>query len=197
MAAGQVERFPSWGSRIMGTIGLVVAAVVLLLGVVGSGAPYPPAAYPICGLVALALWAVLIRPGVAVEEGERLVLRNPLSTVRIPLAAIEHLVIRQWVAVRVADAKYSCAGVGRSHRQGLRDDQAGDVTGADIARLSYAGVVERRLLRLAEDARARQGIALHSEDQEALAADVRRDWARPEIATAAVLALAVLVALLL
>ena len=195
MTAEQVERFPSWGSRIMGGLGIVVVAVVLVLGVVGRSAPYHPAAYPICGLIAVALWCVLVRPAVAVE-GDLLVLRNPLSTVWVPLAAIEQLVIRQFVAVRVADDRFTCAGLGRSHRRGLRDDQLGDVSGVDIARLSYAGVVERRILKLAEDARIRQGVALYSDEQEALAADVRRTRAWPWIAALAVLVVTVVITLL-
>ena len=196
MAGQEVERFTVWGGRIIGGIGLAVIAVVLVFGVVGSTAPYHPAAYPICGLVALAIWVMLIRPAVSVAEG-RLLLRNPVSTVSIPLASIEHLVVRQWLAVRAGTQRFNNAGIGRSYRQGLRDDRRGAVTGAEIATLSYGAVVEHRLQKLAEEARLREGVELYSDEQVALADDVRREWAWPEIGLLAVLVVALVVALVI
>lgn len=195
MAEQEVERFTVWGSRIIGGVGLAVVAVVLVLGVAGVGDPYHPAAYPVCGLVALLIWVMLIRPAVSVADG-RLVLRNPISSVRIPLASIEHLVVRQWLAVRAGDCRFTSSGIGRSYRQGMRDDQRGNVTGVEIAGLSYGAIVERRLQKLAEDARTREGVELYSDEQLALAADVRREWAWPEIGLGAALVLALVVTLL-
>lgn len=196
MAEQEVERFTVWGGRIIGGIGLAVVAVVLVLGVAGSGDPYHPAVYPICGLVALAIWAMLIRPAVSVADG-RLVLRNPISTVRIPLASIQLVVIRQWLAVLAGRRRFTSSGIGRSLRQGLRDDRRDKASGVDVANLSYGALVEHRLQRLAEEARDREGIGLESEEQVALASGVRREWAWPEIGLFAVLVLALGVALLL
>jgi hypothetical protein len=173
----------------MGGIGLAVVVVALGLGVVGSSAPYHPAAYPIIGLLGLLFWTMLVRPGVAVE-GDRLMLRNPFTKVWMPLAAIEQLAVGQYLAVRVADRRYACTGIGRSHWQSRRDDKKGDATGKDIVDLSYGAIVERRLYKLVEDARARHGITLYSDEQEALAADVRREPARIEIGLLAVLVVA-------
>ena len=194
MAEEQGERFTTWGGRVTGGIGLAVVAVALVLGVVGASAPYHPVAYPIIGLIGLLFWTTLVRPAVAIE-GDRLMLRNPLSTVRLPLAAIEQLAIGQFLAVRVDDRRYTCTGVGRSHRQSRRDDRRGDATGQDIAALSYGAIVERRIQKLVDDARAQQGITLYSDEQAALAADVRREPARIEIGLLAVLAMALVVTL--
>lgn len=195
MGDEQVERFTVWSSKIVGVIGLVAVAVIVLLGVTGAGGDYHPAVYAVCGLIGVVIWVVIIRPEVAIA-GDRLVLRNPLNKVGIPLAAIEQIAVRRWVAVRVGDRTLTNAGISRSRRQGARDDQRKDVTGIEIAALSYGAIVERRIQRQAEEARDRQGIKLHSDEQLALAADVRKTWAWPEIAALAVLSVAVVVTML-
>lgn len=195
MGAERGERFVSWGSRIGGAFGLAGVATVVAIGLFGEGGGYPPAAYAVCGLVALVLWVVLLRPLVAVE-GDRLVLRNPLSTVRVPLAAIETVVVRQFLVIGAGGRSFSNAAVGRSYRQGLRDDKRGDVTGTDVAGLSYAANVERRLGRLAEEARMLRGVDLHSDEQQVLVRDVRRQPAWVELGLFAALGLALAVALL-
>lgn len=195
MGDEQVERFTVWSSNIVGVIGLVAVAVIVLLGVTGAGGDYHPAVYAVCGLIGVVIWVVIIRPEVAIA-GDRLVLRNPLNKVGIPLAAIEQIAVRRWVAVRVGDRTLTNAGISRSRRQGARDDQRKDVTGIEIAALSYGAIVERRIQRQAEEARDRQGIKLHSDEQLALAADVRKTWAWPEIAALAVLSVAVVVTML-
>jgi hypothetical protein len=194
--AEQDERFTVWSSRVVGALGLLVVAVFMLLGVTGVGGDYHPAAYAISGLIGVLVWVAVLRPAVAIED-ERLVLRNPLSTTRIPLAAIEQIAVGRWLAVLVGDRRYTNAGISRTRRQGMRDDQRGDVTGEAISQLSYGAIVERRIHKRAEDARTVQGIRLYSEEQAALASEVRRDWAWPEIAALAVLAVASVVALLL
>jgi len=192
----QVERFTVWGSRIMGATGLTVVAVALVLGLVGGSAPYPAPVYPVLGLTGLLFWVMLVRPAVSVVD-DRLVLRNPFTTVRLPLAAIEQVAVRQWLAVRVGDRRFTNAGVGRSYRQAMRDDRKGDVSGLEIVDLSYGAIVERRIGKRAEDARTREGIALYSDEQAALAADVRREPARIEIGLLVVLVLALAVTLVL
>ena len=196
MVEERVERFTAWSSRILGGVGLALVLVVLVLGIPGIGDTYHPAVYACCGLVAVALWVALIRPAVAVV-GDRLVLHNPLSTVRVPLAAIEQVVVRQWLTVRAGDRVFTSSGIGRSSRQAMRDDQRGDVTGAEIAHLSYGAIVERRIDKLADEAQMLQGVARYSDEQQALADAVRREWARVEIGLLGVFALAVAVTLFL
>ncbi|KAA1427189.1 hypothetical protein [Nocardioides antri] len=194
MADDGTERFTAWGSRVLGIIGLAIVAVVVVVGASGVADPYHPAAYAVCGVVGLLLWAMLVRPSVGVED-DRLVLCNPFTTVRLPLAAIEQVAVRQWLVVQVGARRYTSSGIGRSRRQALRDDRrGGDID--DIADLSYGGFVEHRILKLAEDARTRQGIAHYSEEQEALGADVRREPAWVEIGLLAAFVVALVVTLL-
>lgn len=195
VGAERGERFVSWGGRIGGAVGLAGLAAVVAASLFGEGGGFSPAAYAVCGLVALVLWVVMLRPLVAVE-GDRLVLRNPLSTVRVPLAAIEKVVVRQFLVIRADGRSFSSAAVGRSRRQNLRDDRRGGTTGIDVAKLSYAAHVERRLGRLTEDARMLRGVDLYSDEQQALARDVRREPAWVELGLFAALGLALAVALL-
>ena len=192
MAEERVERFTVWSSRILGGLGLALVIVVVALGIPGVGDTYPPVTYAGCVLVGVALWVALIRPEVAVV-GDRLVLKNSLSTERVPLAAIEQVVVRHWLTVSAGDRRFTSAAVGRSSRQSLRDDRKGDVKGLEIANLSYGAIVERKIDKLAEDARMRQGIERYSDEQQTLADDVRREWARVEIALLGVSSLAVAV----
>ena len=192
MAEERVERFTVWSSRILGGLGLALVIVVVALGIPGVGDTYPPVAYACCGLVAVALWVALIRPEVAVV-GDQLVLKNPLSTERVPLAAIEQVVVRHWLTVSAGDRRFTSSAVGRSSRQSLRDDRKGDVTGLEIANLSYGAIVERKIDKLADDARMRHGVERYSDEQQTLVDDVRREWARVEIALLGISVLAVAV----
>ncbi len=193
MAEQRVERFTTVSSRVLGGVGLALAAVVVLFGVPGIGEPHHPFVYAACALFSVGVWVALIRPAVLVV-GDVLVLHNPLSTVRVPLAAIEQVVVRQWLTVVAGAHRFTSSGVGRNNRQSLRDDQRGKATtGADLARLSYGAIVERRIDKLAEEARTMQRIERYSDEQQALADAVRREWARVEIALLVASGLAVVV----
>lgn len=196
MTEERVERFTVWGSRVLGGIGIVVVSLVVATGVPGIGDAHPPAVYAVCALVAVVLWVALIRPAVAVV-GDRLVLRNPVNTVRVPLAAIEQVTVRQWLTVRAGDRRFTSSAIGRSSRQAMRDDRRGEVTGVEIAQLSYGAIVERRIDKLAEEARSLERVERYSDEQQALVDDVRPEWARTEIALLAACAVALVVTLLL
>ncbi len=196
MAEERVERFTSWSSRTLGGVGVALVILVVVLGIPGIGDAHHPAVYACCGLVGVLTWIALIRPAVAVV-GDRLVLHSPLSTVRVPLAAIEQVVVRQWLTVLAGDRRFTSSGVGRSSRQSLRDDQRGDVTGAEIARLSYGAIVERRIDKLADEARMLQKVARYSDEQQVLVDGVRREWAWVEIGLLAIFAVATVVTLFL
>lgn len=189
---GPVERFRPTSGRVMGVLAVLLATAVVVIGVVdrehGFSVPVVFAAL-FLGIVA---WAAMLRPGVWVA-GEELVLRNMLETVRIPLAAIERVAVRQVLAVSVGERRYVSPAVGRSRRQAMkanrRDaDQPGPAE-------SYAVFVEERISRLAEDARAKRGIGLLSDEQLELAKGVRRRPAWPEIAGLVVAAVGLVVAL--
>ncbi|KAA1421148.1 hypothetical protein F0U44_02205 [Nocardioides humilatus] len=190
MAEEQTEWFTTWGGRVMGIVGLVVVAFFLLAGVTGWGGDYHPAAYVVLGLIALVDWVVMLRPAVGIR-GEELVLRNPLTTVTLPLAAIQEVAIGQFLAVLVSGRRYTNSGIGRGRSAARRDDAVGEAS----PQRSYGGLIESRIRQRANDARARQGIEDRSDEQDALAADVRREPARVELAVLGVLVVALVVTL--
>jgi hypothetical protein len=141
-----------------------------------------------------------------------LVLRNMLETIRIPLAAIDEVAVRQVLVVIVGEKRYVSSGVGRSVRQAIqasRDDGGlkatgpalGPSLGADAPSdvqpgMPYADFVEYRLQDLVDEDRRRRGVRRYSEEAAALAGEVERDPAWPEIIalalSSAVLVLAIL-----
>lgn len=180
-AAG--EELPVTSGRVTGwlVVGLA-AAVAGLVGVEDSpGSPVVAGA----ALAAVLAWAAMLRPGLAVRDGH-LVLRNMLETVSIPLVAIEQLVVRQVLAVRAGGRRYVSTAVGRSLRKVVtgprpaRGSSHGDERRVQV--LSEADLVEERVHRLMEDARAVAGIRPGSDEQQALADGVRREPAWVPIA---------------
>jgi hypothetical protein len=127
------------------------------------------------------VWAAMLRPRVWATR-EHLVMRNMLHTVSIPLAAIETVAVRQVLAVSAGDNRFVSPAVGKSWRQTLRSNKQAE---RDTATASYPVFVEERISQLADDARAQQGVRRFSDEQVALAAGVRRQWAWPEIAALA------------
>jgi hypothetical protein len=190
MADEQTEWFTSWGGRVMGIIGLAAAALVALLGITGIGGDYHPAAYAVCGLFAAVVWVTMLRPAVGIRD-DVLVLRNPLTTVTIPLAAVQQVAVGQFLAVLAGDRRYTNAAVGRGRFAARRDDALTDTS----PQRSFGGVVESRIRHRAHDARASQGIEERSEEQDALAAGVQREPAWLETGLLVVLALIVVVTL--
>jgi hypothetical protein len=135
--------------------------------------------------VGVVIWATMLRPRLWATESD-LVMRNAFSTVTVPLAAIEQIAVRQVCAVRVGEQRYVSPAVGKSWRQALRSDRKlrrnrEREEKPDPGTVSYAGFVEERIHQLAEEARTKQGVALLSDEQLALASGVRREWAWPEI----------------
>jgi len=189
----EVERFHATSGRVTGVIGLVVVGVVVLLPVVDRDLDRPLWVWPACGLAAVLLWCALLRPTVWVE-GDRLVLRNMLDTVRLPLAGVEQVSVRQFVAVRLGEKRYVGTGVSRSRRQGLRDDRK---AGQGAEDLSYGAWVENRLWELTDAARRDRGIRPAGAEQAALAEEVRRQPAWAEISLLALFGVALVLAIVL
>lgn len=123
------------------------------------------------------VWAAMLRPRVWATP-EALVLRNMLDTVSIPLAAIDTVVVRQVLAVGVGDSRYVSSAIGHSWRQTIKSNRSSERPSATE---SYPVFVEDRITRLVEDARARHGIQRFTPEQAALADDVHRALAWPEI----------------
>ena len=173
-----VERFRPTSGRIMGSIGLVGVAAVAVIAVADPGSVPAPVLWGFLLFGAL-VWTAMLRPRLLATRSS-LVMRNMLSTVTIPLAATEQIVVRQVVAVRAGERRYVSPAVGRSLRESLRSGRSG-VDDAPVSP-SYPTFVENRLHQLAADARAREGVAMMSDEQLALAAGVRREWSWPAVA---------------
>ena len=191
MADEVVEDFRPNSGRITGVLGLAMCCGVVLLGVAEMDEGFPPAVVWAAMFAAVLFWAATLRPRVRVTASD-LRMRNMLTTISIPLAAIEQLVVRQVLSVRVGERRYVSSGVGKSWRQAMRSDRPRK----EGETVPYPVLVEERLNQLAEEARARQGIAVMSDEQLALADGVRREWAWPEIVLLGFTALGLVVALL-
>ena len=191
MARDGLEKYRSGGGQVSGMVGLLATALVAVLVLVD----YPSGGWKIllgCAFVGLGVWAALLRP-VVVLSGERVLLRGIASEVSIPLAAVEGVVVSQFVVVRAGASSWSCPGVGRNRRQIRR--LAGAPTSPDPTDVYTGRVANQMVARLeqrAEDERAKLGIALMSDEQVALADDVRRVWSWPLLAALAALGLALI-----
>jgi hypothetical protein len=192
-----LEHFAPTGGRIVGVLGLVMAAgLVGLWALDRDGVPAPVAAAALVGGVLV--WASLLRPRVSVSR-DTLFLRNMLETVHVPLAAIDELVVRQILVARVGDKKFVSPAVGRKLRKVMRAPRPGQIFLPDVpdkmedalgpaasadrppTTVDYVDHVEGRLRELIAEARAPHGIRPYSDEAEALARDVRRQPAWPEI----------------
>lgn len=174
----EAESFRSVPALVSGVLGLVLVALVVVFGLVDAGADFPVWGLALCGLIATLLWTAMVRPRLQVR-GDELELRGMVDTVTVPLAGISELVVRQVLALRVGERSFRSSAVGRGLRQQRRDD------GSDLAldaAPSYGGRVEARLLRIADDARAKRGIRRFSKEQDALESEVRRVRSVPLLA---------------
>ncbi|WP_193612111.1 hypothetical protein [Nocardioides lijunqiniae] len=201
MGEERPERFAPTSGRVMGLLGLTLSLGVVGIGLVDRDgiADWVIAA---CALLALLFWAAMLRPRVSLV-GDDLVLRNMLETVTIPLAAVEELAVRQLLAVRAGDRRYVSPALGKS-RRALRRPAGGGAarvgrtpTSPDrIHDVDYTDFVENRIRQRMEDARAARGIRPSSQEQVALASEVRRSPAWPEVVGVLVLSTALVVTLL-
>jgi hypothetical protein len=202
-----VEKFAPNGGTVVAVVGgLVVLALLVGWAIDIHDVPLVvPALALLCGVV---VYISTLRPRVLVR-GHDLVLRNMLTTVTVPLAAVEELAVRQVLAIRAGGRRYVCAGVGRSMRSAMKGSAAqkareqmgglrGELERAKVAAepgMHYADYVEMRLTELVNEDRARRGIKRFSAEADELGRQVRREWARPELAALAGAAVLVVVGL--
>ncbi|SFC74303.1 hypothetical protein SAMN04487968_110136 [Nocardioides terrae] len=184
-----VTWFAVTSGRFTGFLGLVAAAIVGVIGVF-DGAP----AGVVAGLLlALLSWVVLLRPRVG-TRGSDLLLRGMVSTVVIPLASIESLVVRQVLSIGVGGRRYVSGAVGHAMRDLHRTRRAVDKmafgTGQQEippAQDKYADQVGEMITERSRAAR-RDGAPM---------GPARRDWAWLEIGGLGVLLVALVVTLLI
>jgi hypothetical protein len=185
-----VESFRPTSGRITGSLALAIVAAIVAIGVFDRENGFPPYVVWAALFAGVVAWAAMLRPRLW-ATGSHLVMRNMLSTTSIPLAAIEQIAVRQVLAVRAGE-RYVSTAVGKTWRQTTRTDRKAKKPDAAP---SYPVFVEDRLHQLAEEARARAGVGLMSEEQVALASGVRREWAWAEIAALVVTVLGFVLAL--
>lgn len=191
------EWFRPTSGRVLGTLALVAAALVVVAAVAdreGYSVPLALGAI-IAGVLA---WSSMLRPGVAVTS-TTLILRNMLETVHIPLAAIEEIAVRQVLAVRAGERRYVSPAIGKSWRKAARSrgSSTDRLTPEQALARSYPDFVEARIRQLSDDARSQLGVRRGSPEQAALADGVRRDPAWLEIGLLSVFGVGFLLALLL
>lgn len=185
-----VEQFRPTSGRITGALGLVLAGAVIVVGLLDRD-QFPILLVAVALLGAALIWSSMLRPRMWVTP-DHLVLRNMVTTTRIPLAAVERVAVRQLVAIDAGERRYYSPAIGRSLRQSLPTTKAKNQT----ATTSYPVFVEERLHHLVDEARVRTGVKPYSDEQLELAARVERTWAWPEIAALALGAVAVVVAVI-
>ena len=188
-------RFRPTGGRVMGSLAVIAALVVVAIAVSDPGV-VPVAVVAGSVLLGVLGWASMLWPRVSVTADD-LVLRTMVEYQRLPLAAIEDLVVRQVLAVRVGDKRYVSTAVGKSWRKAMAGDRQGPRNDdKPITEVAYADYVEQEIRRRMEQARAEAGVGLLSDEQLALAAGVRREPAWLPIGLIAVAVLGLLAAIL-
>jgi hypothetical protein len=188
---GRVERFRPTSGRFTGIVLEIGALAVAALSVVDSDAVIPEVGVTAL-LIAVVGWAVALRPRVSLV-GDDLELRGMVGTVAIPLAAVEELAVRQVLAVRAGDERFTSPALGRSRRSLVKARLPSDAPEDGVPHApeqSYPEYVEERIRRRVDEAVARAGVRRGSDEQVALASGVRRTAAWPEIIALAGTALA-------
>lgn len=192
----RVETFKPTSGRLGGVVTAGLAVLIAVIALVDGEGGLGPRFATGSILAAVTAWGAALYPALWVTES-RLVMRNLLETVQIPLGAIESVVIRQVTAVRAGDERFVSSVIGRSFRDTRRLDrkrrdprQSAPQPPSLPTVPAYADFVGERISNLAEGARARSGIRLPSEEHQALVRDVRRSPAWMVIVPLVVAALA-------
>lgn len=197
-----VQEFKPTNGTVVGWLGLAAAA-----GIAGWLLVTEPSWRSVQVSLALALagvviWVTQLRPR-ARASAEILTLQNMLRDTHVPLARIDAVTVRQTLNVWVGEQRFVCVGIGRSARSILKKrnrgamawiglEQADDKLGlTHVGEMGTSGpyhqFVENRILDLAESARR---------DHRGGVLEVRRAWARAELAALGVLAAALLLSLI-
>ncbi|MGZ8744937.1 MAG: hypothetical protein ACXWXO_18630 [Nocardioides sp.] len=186
-----VEKFHPTSGRITGFLALAMVVAIVAIGLLDQEQGFPPSVMWAAIVVGVVVWSAMLRPRLWVTSSD-VVMRNMFSTVWVPLVAIEQIIVRQVVALRAGDKRYVSPAVGKSWRQTLKSSKEPKPG----ATQSYPAFVEERLSQLAEEARAKAGVKLMSDEQLVAAAGVRRSWAWPELAALAATLIGFVVTLL-
>lgn len=182
------EWFRNSSSTVWGLLAAGAGITIIVVDAVTGWHPETTAGGLLFALVA---YAAFIRTKVGVSDGD-FVLHHLYSTVRFPLAALEGVSVGRTLGAYSGGRTYVSGAVGRPMREAVKGSKR------EHQPLSnHADFVEDRLTALAQDARERRGIKKDSDEQFALAEDVRRTWDWPLIAVTVVVAVAFVVLLVL
>lgn len=193
--APRPEVMPRTGTRLVPGLVLLAGLVAVLAGALDGPDRVDLLVLGAVLAVGTSVGLVYVRPAVVVR-GDDVELRSPLASTTIPLAAVERVTVSRFLAVFAGERRYVSTTVSRPLRGLVRGtarpaaEGAGDVPWSSM---TEADLVEQRLSRLAEDARARAGVRLLSDEQLALAQRAERRWSWPAIGALAA-SLVVLVA---
>lgn len=178
------ERFASSGGIASG-----VAALLLLAGAFALGLRegWGLTTHGVLLVLAVLSWGTLLRPRVSIE-GDRLRLRGVLSTTVIPLAAVQEVLVRQVLAVRVGERTFTSPAIGRRVRRamGYHEPVSADGSMLGLAPSPEAELAQSRLRDAAFAARRRAGLEEWSPEQLALGEQVQRRPAWVELGLLAV-----------
>lgn len=193
-----VERFHATSGRVTGYMTVILAAAVVLAGLVYLDDGFPVWVLAAGMLVGLVAWAAMLRPALWATH-EHLVMRNLAETVHIRLAAVEEMAVRQVLAVRAGDRRWVSTVVGRPWRKTITTRSAASASGETTPQdgMPYADFVEHRLYELVDTARTAAGVRAGSSEQLALPDPVRREPAWVPLALIALSGLALVVTLVL
>lgn len=203
---GAQQPITVWFRATSGMVWSVLVLVGAVVAVVADAVTGFHPEVPVIALFVLAVtYVVMFRPRFGVV-GDELVIHQMLSTVRVPLAALTSVLIRQVTVFHLGEVKITSPAVSRSLRSMMRRT-GGDLTGGRLESLvphagrntpesSYADLVEERLVELASAAQSEAGVSPRSEEQERLAEQRSTRWAWPEIGVLLVTGVASLVLLL-
>jgi len=196
-AGDRVERFRPTSGRFTGLV-LVVGGLLVAVLAVADPAQVIAEVGAAGFFVAVLGWAATLRPRVSVVEDD-LELRNMLETVTIPLAAVEELAVRQVLAVRAGEKRFTSPALGRGRKSLVKGQSAPEFSSGGPSHVpgTYPEFVEERIRKRVADARAAAGIRPGSAEQMALADGVRRVTAWPELVLLAISAAALAIVLVL
>lgn len=178
----EVEKFHSSGNRILGAIGVVIALVFAVALATDGLQGNDGLVLCLIGFCAVLVWAAMVRPQLRLA-GDRLYIRDMLTSVSFPLAAVDGVEARQVVVLKAGGRKFISAAVSKSLYSVLKDNRG-------VARdpKAYPNFVENRIWSRAEDERAKLGVQRGD-----VPLDLRRDPAWPELVLLALFAVGVVV----
>ncbi|TQL70114.1 hypothetical protein FB381_4041 [Nocardioides albertanoniae] len=173
------EWFRNSSSSVWGVLAIGAAVAIIVVDAITGWHPVTTAGAVLFALVA---YAAFIRTKVGVSNGD-FVLHHLYSTVRFPMAALESVSVGRTLGAYAGGRTYVSGAVGRS----IRDAVKGAKRDHNPLR-NQTDFIEDRLNALAQDARDRRRIKRDSEEQFALAEDVRRTWDWPLIGVTVIVA---------